>query len=93
MAELPELSLLLDVGLVATLASWIGAVAATGGTTVLLPVLAYFLGVKDAIPVLTICSFTANLSRSWFNRQRIGVKVVRWFRPQPRNALSVRVQE
>ena len=67
------------MAMAATLASWIGAVAGTGGTTVLLPVLVYFLGVKDAIPVLTICNLTANLSRSWFNRQRIDFRVVAWF--------------
>ena len=58
------------MAMAATLASWIGAVAGTGGTTVLLPVLVYFLGVNDAIPVLTICNLTSNLSRSWFNRER-----------------------
>ena len=76
---MPELASLLLMAMAATLASWVGAVAGTGGTTVLLPVLVYFLGVKDAIPVLTICNLTANLSRSWFNRERIDFKVVRWF--------------
>jgi uncharacterized membrane protein YfcA len=76
---LSEFAPLVAMAMAATLASWIGAVAGTGGTTVLLPVLVFFLGVKDAIPVLTICNLTSNLSRSWFNRERIDLKVVAWF--------------
>jgi uncharacterized membrane protein YfcA len=63
----------------ATLAAWVGSVAGTGGTTILLPVLVPLLGVKDALPVLTICNFTANASRAWINRREIETTVVVWF--------------
>ena len=64
---------------VATVSAWVGSVAGTGGTTILLPVLIAFLGVKDAVPVLTLCNITANASRSWINWRDIDFALVRWF--------------
>lgn len=63
----------------ATLASWLGSVAGSGGTAILLPVLVAFLGPRDAIPVLTLCNVSGNASRSWINRSELDFRVVRWF--------------
>lgn len=64
---------------VAIFASGVGSVAGTGGTAILLPPMVYFLGVKDAIPLVTICNLTANLSRAAFNWSEIDRGVVLWF--------------
>jgi uncharacterized membrane protein YfcA len=73
---------LLDVpvlGATAFLASLLGSVAGSGGTALLLPVLALYFGVRDAIPILTIANLSSNLGRVWFNWREISTPVVGWF--------------
>ena len=45
----------------------------------LLPVLVLYVGVQDAIPILTIANLSSNLGRAWFNRREIAIPVVGWF--------------
>jgi len=60
-------------------ASSIGAIAGSGSTAILLPVLSVFVGVREALPILTIANLASNLGRVWFNRKEISLPVVGWF--------------
>ena len=61
------------------MASLLGSVAGSGGTAVLLPILVIYVGLRDAIPILTIANLSSNLGRVWFNRRQIVMPVVGWF--------------
>lgn len=37
------------------------------------------LGVRDAVPILTVAQLIGNASRVWFNRRELNLAVVRWF--------------
>jgi uncharacterized protein len=63
----------------AFLASTIAAVAGFGGAVVLLPILVFVFGVRDAIPILTVAQLIGNSSRVWFNRRELDLPVVGWF--------------
>ena len=67
------------VALVALIASTVAAVAGFGGAAIMLPVLTWAFGVRDAIPILTVSQLLGNLSRVWFNRNEIEGRVVQWF--------------
>ena len=67
------------VTLAALAASILGAIAGFGGAAVLLPVLVWAFGVRDAIPILTIAQLLGNGSRAWFNRRELVLPVVGWF--------------
>ncbi|MEM7253254.1 MAG: sulfite exporter TauE/SafE family protein [Pseudomonadota bacterium] len=64
---------------VAVTASAAGSIAGTGGTAILLPPMVYFLGVKDAIPLVTLCNLTANFSRAALNWSEVDRRAVFWF--------------
>lgn len=70
---------LLMVVLTALVASTIAAVAGFGGAVVLLPVLVWVFGVRDAIPILTVAQLVGNLSRIYFNRRDLVWPVAGWF--------------
>jgi uncharacterized protein len=61
------------------LAATVSGAAGFGGALVLLPVLTSALGVKAAVPVLTIMQLLGNLSRVWFGRTQIAWKPVGYF--------------
>ena len=67
------------VVLAALLASTIAAIAGFGGAVIMLPVLVWAFGVRDAVPVLTVAQLMGNLSRVWFNRAELSWSVIRWF--------------
>jgi uncharacterized membrane protein YfcA len=67
------------LGVVAAFSAFVGSVAGSGGSTVLLPVLVWYYGVRDAVPILTIANFSANVSRMVINRRDIVFPVVGWF--------------
>ena len=56
-------------------ASAVAAVAGFGGAVLLLPVLVWVFGVRDAVPILTIAQCVENGSRVWFNRTDIEHRV------------------
>lgn len=60
-------------------ASAVAAVAGFGGAVLLLPVLIWVFGVRDAVPILTIAQLVGNGSRVWFNRIDIDRRVVGWY--------------
>ena len=64
---------------VALLASTLAAVTGFGGAAVLLPVLVFAYGVREAIPILTVAQLVGNGSRVWLNRRAIVFPVVWWF--------------
>ena len=74
-----DIGTLSAIGGAAFLASLLGSVTGSGGTAVLLPVLVYYFGVRDSIPILTIANLASNLGRVWFNRHEISTAVVGWF--------------
>jgi uncharacterized protein len=55
------------------------AVTGFGGAAVLLPVLVWSFGVREAIPILTVAQLIGNGSRVWFNRRELDWRVVAWF--------------
>lgn len=59
--------------------STLAAVAGFGGAAIMLPILVWAVGVRDAIPLLTVAQLIGNLSRVWFNRGELSVPVVKWF--------------
>ncbi|MCE7973514.1 MAG: sulfite exporter TauE/SafE family protein [Leptolyngbya sp. PLA1] len=67
------------VGAVALLGSMVSAVSGFGSAALLLPVLAFALGEKEAVPVLTIAQVVGNASKSWFNRAEMRWKAAWWY--------------
>jgi hypothetical protein len=63
----------------ALLASTLAAVAGFGGAAVMLPILVWAFGVRDAVPLLTVAQLVGNASRVWFNRRELVLPVVGWF--------------
>ena len=65
------------------LASFVGftisGVVGMGGGLVALPVLIWVLGVKEAIPLLSIAQFIGSVSRAYAHRDTIDWKVVAYF--------------
>lgn len=77
--EAAELLGMAAVALAATFAAAVAAVAGFGGAVLLLPVLVWAFGVRDAIPILTIAQLVGNGSRVWFNRSDVDRSVVGWY--------------
>ncbi|HKI98211.1 MAG TPA: sulfite exporter TauE/SafE family protein [bacterium] len=67
------------LGLVAAFSAFVGSVAGSGGSTILLPVLVLFYGIRAAVPIVTIANLSANVSRSVINRREIVLSIVGWF--------------
>jgi uncharacterized membrane protein YfcA len=57
-------------------ASIVGGVAGFGAGIVLLPLVAWVVGFKAAVPVLTVTMFIGNLSRLWWSRRDVDLGVV-----------------
>src|SRR6476659_5870018 len=74
-------SALVPLALVVTalLASLLAAVAGFGGAVVLLPVLVWAFGVRDAIPILTVVQLIGNAARVALNRRALVGPVAGWF--------------
>lgn len=60
-------------------ASTLAAVTGFGGAAILLPALAAVVGVREAVPILTVAQLIGNGSRVWFNRRELVLPVVGWF--------------
>ena len=67
------------LGLVACFSAFVGSVAGSGGSTILLPALVLFYGIRHAVPIIAIANLSANISRSVINRREIVFPVVGWF--------------
>ena len=79
--SMPVLDLLptLSLVLVALVASILSAVTGFGGAGILLPVLVWVFGVRDAVPILTVVQVVGNLARVYFNRHELVWSVTGWF--------------
>ncbi len=67
------------LGVVAFIAATLAAVTGFGGAAVLLPVLVLLVGVREAIPILTVAQLIGNGSRVWLNRRELDLPVVGWY--------------
>jgi len=59
--------------------AFLGSVAGTGGTLVLMPVLVIYFGIQDATVLITVGNLAANISRTVASRRELDLKVVAWF--------------
>ena len=76
---MPEALRLSLLAIVAFIAALLAAVTGFGGAAVLLPMLVFVFGVREAIPILTVAQLIGNGSRVWFNRHELNLAVVGWF--------------
>lgn len=76
---MPEALRLSLLAVVAFIAALLAAVTGFGGAAVLLPMLVFVFGVRQAIPILTVAQLIGNGSRVWFNRRELNWRVVAWF--------------
>ena len=76
---MPDLVHSIIVLAVAFVAATLAGVTGFGGAAVLLPVLVWSFGVREAIPILTVAQLIGNGSRVWFNRRQLDLPVVGWF--------------
>ena len=60
----------------ALVASIVGGVAGFGAGIIMLPLMAWVVGVRAAVPVLTVTMLVGNLSRIWWSRGEIDRAVV-----------------
>ncbi len=74
-----DVLVVVGIGAAALAASTLAAVAGFGGAAVMLPVLVWAFGIRDAVPILTIAQLMGNLSRVWFNRTELSFPVVKRF--------------
>lgn len=79
MAPTPDVLSLLAVIIAALAGSLLAAVAGFGGAVILLPVLVWVFGARDAVPILTVVQLIGNLSRVYVNRTQLAWPVVGWF--------------
>lgn len=70
---------ILVVGGAALVASFLAALAGFGGAVVLLPVLVWAFGVREAVPILTVVQLVGNASRVVLNRRELAWPVAGWF--------------
>ena len=77
--ELTDLVVPAVVVAAALLASTLAAVAGFGGAAIMLPLLVWAYGIRDAVPILTVAQLMGNLARVFFNWNEISLRVVRWF--------------
>lgn len=70
---------LILIFLIAFLAATISGAAGFGGALLLLPVLTGVVGIKAAVPILTIGQIFGNASRVWFGRHELKWRPVIFF--------------
>ena len=88
---MPEALRLSLLAVVAFIAAMLAAVTGFGGAAVLLPMLVFVFGVREAIPILTVAQLIGNGSRVWFNRRELDWRVVAWFAPAAACVLALAV--
>jgi uncharacterized membrane protein YfcA len=76
---LPDFAVLAAVAAAATIGFTIAGVAGFGGGVVILPVLVWALGPREAIPILSVAQGIASAVRFWLHRHDASWPVVRWF--------------
>ena len=69
----------LILGAAAIVGSTVGGVAGFGTGVIMIPAIAWSVGVKATVPVLTVCMLVGNSARVWFSRREIEWRVVAAF--------------
>ena len=72
---MPDATGLIVLIVAALVGSIVGGVAGFGGGLILLPVIAWVVGVRAAAPVLTVTMLLGNISRIWWSRHEIDAPV------------------
>ena len=67
------------LGLAALAASILGGATGIGAAIALIPAVALTVGVREAVPVVTVAVTMHLFSRIWVNRASIDYSVARWF--------------
>src|SRR3989475_13300332 len=60
----------------ALVGSLVGGVAGFGTGIIMLPLVAWAIGIRSAVPVLTVAMLVGNLSRLWWSRGEVDRTVV-----------------
>src|SRR4026207_1758379 len=66
----------LVLGAAALVASTVGGVAGFGTGVIMVPIIAGTLGIKAAVPILTVAMLIGNGARAWFSRTEVQGHVV-----------------
>lgn len=75
----PALVALPVLGAVAIVAAFVGSVTGGGVTVIFLPVLVFYFGIREAVPIGTLALLTATISRVVVYRQSLDPPTVTWF--------------
>ena len=70
---------MLGLGVAAFVAAVVGGLAGLGSAIMMIPVLTFTVGIRDAVPIVTLAVMMQTWSRVWVNRSLIDWRVVRWF--------------
>src|SRR5262245_60289674 len=69
----------LVLGAAALVASTVGGVAGFGTGAIMVPIIAWTLGIKAAVPILTVAVLIGNGAHAWFSRNEVQWRVVAAF--------------
>jgi len=78
-ADLLTLPAAVAVGSAAVVAALVGGVTGGGVTAILLPILVLYVGIQEAVPIVTIALIAASVSRVAVYRRDLDLPVVGWF--------------
>ncbi len=73
---MPELMGWAALGLGAFIASTVGGVAGFGAGVIMIPLVAFVMGTKATVPVMTVAMLLGNGARVWFSRRDVEGRVV-----------------
>jgi uncharacterized membrane protein YfcA len=76
---LPDVIGWIALGLGALLASTVGGVAGFGAGIIMIPLVAFVMGTKATVPVMTVAMLLGNGARVWFSRHDVEGRVVAAF--------------
>jgi len=71
--------LAVGLGVAAFLSAVVGGLAGLGSAIIMIPVLTFAVGIREAVPIVTIAVMMQTWSRVWVNRAVIDRGVVKWF--------------
>ena len=70
---------LVGLGVAAFGSAVIGGMAGLGSAIIMIPVLTFAVGIREAVPIATVAVMMQTWSRIWVNRALIDRSVVKWF--------------
>ena len=69
----------IGLGVAAFLSAVVGGLAGIGSAIIMIPVLTFAVGIREAIPIVSVAVMMQTWSRVWVNRAVIDWGVVKWF--------------